>query len=126
MFFSRGSLGRERNDKPLTLGPSKSGPPSLGGAGKETVEEQTQEDVNRDTHIPDTPKLQSSTASRSKLERSQSRESGKQLIWIYTNFLNSFSKINHIHTLIRARMFAVIAVECIRFICDDIMPPVWQ
>ncbi|KAK3518895.1 hypothetical protein QTP70_014938 [Hemibagrus guttatus] len=74
---SRGSSGRERNDKPLTLGPSRSGPPSLGGSGKEAAEEQTQEDIHKDTHIPDTPKLQSSTVSRSKLERSQSRESVK-------------------------------------------------
>ncbi|KAI5095655.1 eukaryotic translation initiation factor 4 gamma 3 isoform X5, partial [Silurus meridionalis] len=74
---SRGSLGRERNDKPLTLGPSRSGPPSLGGLGKEDTEELPQEEVQKDTYIPDTPKLQPSTASRSKLERSQSRESVK-------------------------------------------------
>ncbi|XP_058265223.1 eukaryotic translation initiation factor 4 gamma 3 isoform X4 [Hemibagrus wyckioides] len=74
---SRGSSGRERNDKPLTLGPTRSGPPSLGGSAKEAAEEQMQEDVHKDTHILDTPKLQSSTASRSKLERSQSRESVK-------------------------------------------------
>ncbi|XP_060794242.1 eukaryotic translation initiation factor 4 gamma 3 isoform X3 [Neoarius graeffei] len=74
---SRGSTGRERNDKPLTLGPSRSGPPSVGGPGKEAAEEPLQEEVRKDTHIPDTPNLQTSTASRSKLERSQSRESVK-------------------------------------------------
>ncbi|TSM04816.1 Eukaryotic translation initiation factor 4 gamma 3 [Bagarius yarrelli] len=74
---SRGSLGRERNDKLLTLGPSRSGPPSVSGQAKEAAEEQTQEDVHKEAYIPDTPKLQSSTASKSKLERSQSRESVK-------------------------------------------------
>ncbi|XP_060749605.1 eukaryotic translation initiation factor 4 gamma 3 isoform X5 [Tachysurus vachellii] len=74
---SRGSLGRERNDKPSTLGPSRSGPPSVGGPGKEAAEEQTQEDVHKDTHVSDTPKLQSGIASGGKLERSQSRESVK-------------------------------------------------
>ncbi|XP_026776818.3 eukaryotic translation initiation factor 4 gamma 3 isoform X4 [Pangasianodon hypophthalmus] len=75
--LSRGSSGRERSDKPLTLGPSRSGPLSLGGPGKEAAEEPLQEEVHKDTHIPDTPKLQPSAASRSKLERSQSRESVK-------------------------------------------------
>ncbi|GAA6107308.1 eukaryotic translation initiation factor 4 gamma 3 isoform X7 [Tachysurus ichikawai] len=74
---SRGSLGRERNDKPSLLGPSRSGPPSVGGPGKEAAEEQTQEDVHKDMHVSDTLKLQSGTASEGKLERSQSRESVK-------------------------------------------------
>ncbi|XP_053542081.1 eukaryotic translation initiation factor 4 gamma 3 isoform X3 [Ictalurus punctatus] len=74
---SRGSSGRERNDKPLTLGPSRSGPPSVGGTAKEAAEELPQEEIPKDTHVPDTPKPQPSTASRSKLERSQSRESVK-------------------------------------------------
>ncbi|XP_017565077.1 eukaryotic translation initiation factor 4 gamma 3 isoform X5 [Pygocentrus nattereri] len=74
---SRGSSGRERNDKPLSSGPSRPGPPSVGGAGKEAPEEPPQEEVHKETHVPDTPKLLPSTASRSKLERSQSRESVK-------------------------------------------------
>lgn len=94
VFSSRGSLGRERNDKPLTLGPTRSGPPSVGGAGKEVVEELPQEEVHKDSHVPDTPKLQPSTASRGKLERSQSRESGEPLIWTHTNLIRSLSKTN--------------------------------
>ncbi|KAI4881286.1 hypothetical protein NFI96_032553 [Prochilodus magdalenae] len=74
---SRGSSGRERNDKPLSTGPSRTGPPSVGGAVKEAPEEPPQEEVHKETHVPDTPKLLPSTASRSKLERSQSRESVK-------------------------------------------------
>ncbi|XP_053339176.1 eukaryotic translation initiation factor 4 gamma 3 isoform X2 [Clarias gariepinus] len=74
---SRGSSGRERNDKPLTLGPSRSGPPSVGGPGKEAAEDHQQEEVHKDMHVLDTPKLQPSAASRGKLECSQSRESVK-------------------------------------------------
>lgn len=106
MFPSRGSSGRERNDKPLTLGPSRSGPPSVGGTAKEAAEELPQEEIPKDTHVPDTPKPQPSTASRSKLERSQSRESGEPLIWIHANFNtntapappNSFRKMTHPYT----------------------------
>lgn len=96
VFPSRGSTGRERNDTPLTLGPSRSGPPSVGGPGKEAAEEPLQEEVHKDTHIPDTPKLQSSTASRSKLERSQSRESGEPLICTHTNLIHSFAKTKYL------------------------------
>uniref|UniRef100_A0AAR2JGJ1 Eukaryotic translation initiation factor 4 gamma 3 n=1 Tax=Pygocentrus nattereri TaxID=42514 RepID=A0AAR2JGJ1_PYGNA len=77
LLLIRGSSGRERNDKPLSSGPSRPGPPSVGGAGKEAPEEPPQEEVHKETHVPDTPKLLPSTASRSKLERSQSRESVK-------------------------------------------------
>lgn len=89
VFPSRGSLGRERNDKPSLLGPSRSGPPSVGGPGKEAAEEQTQEDVHKDMHVSDTLKLQSGTASEGKLERSQSRESGELLIWTQPNLIHS-------------------------------------
>ncbi|XP_022533176.2 eukaryotic translation initiation factor 4 gamma 3 isoform X3 [Astyanax mexicanus] len=74
---SRGSSGRERNDKPLSSGHPRPGPLSLAGAGKEAPEEPPQEEVHKETQVADTPKLLSSTASRSKLERSQSRESVK-------------------------------------------------
>lgn len=63
----------------------------MGGAGKESAEESSQEDVHKDMHVPDTPKLQPSTASRSELERSQSRESGELLIWTRTSLI-------HLHT----------------------------
>uniref|UniRef100_A0A4W4F1D7 Eukaryotic translation initiation factor 4 gamma 3 n=1 Tax=Electrophorus electricus TaxID=8005 RepID=A0A4W4F1D7_ELEEL len=74
---SRGSSGRERNDKPLSSAPSRAGPPSVGGASKEAPEEPPKEEAHKDTHVPPTPKLLPSTANRSKLERSQSRESVK-------------------------------------------------
>uniref|UniRef100_A0A8B9JNF9 Eukaryotic translation initiation factor 4 gamma, 3b n=1 Tax=Astyanax mexicanus TaxID=7994 RepID=A0A8B9JNF9_ASTMX len=74
---SRGSSGRERNDKPLSSGHPRPGPLSLAGAGKEAPEEPPQEEVHKETQVADTPKLLPSTASRSKLERSQSRESVK-------------------------------------------------
>lgn len=85
MFPSRGSSGRERNDKPLTLGPSRSGPPSVGGPGKEAAEDHQQEEVHKDMHVLDTPKLQPSAASRGKLECSQSRESGEPLFCTHIN-----------------------------------------
>uniref|UniRef100_A0A3B1KG78 Eukaryotic translation initiation factor 4 gamma 3 n=1 Tax=Astyanax mexicanus TaxID=7994 RepID=A0A3B1KG78_ASTMX len=77
---SRGSSGRERNDKPLSSGHPRPGPLSLAGAGKEAPEEPPQEEVHKVTQVADTPKLLPSTASRSKLERSQSRESGEMQI----------------------------------------------
>uniref|UniRef100_A0A8B9R8C0 Eukaryotic translation initiation factor 4 gamma, 3b n=1 Tax=Astyanax mexicanus TaxID=7994 RepID=A0A8B9R8C0_ASTMX len=77
---SRGSSGRERNDKPLSSGHPRPGPLSLAGAGKEAPEEPPQEEVHKETQVADTPKLLPSTASRSKLERSQSRESGEMQI----------------------------------------------
>ncbi|XP_062871620.1 eukaryotic translation initiation factor 4 gamma 3 isoform X3 [Trichomycterus rosablanca] len=74
---SRGSSGRERNDNLLSSVPLKPGLPAGSEVSKETPEEPAQEEVHKDTHVSDTPKLQPSTASRSKLERSQSRESVK-------------------------------------------------
>lgn len=75
-FLSRGSSGRERNDKPLSTGPARTGPISLGSSNKEAPEESVQEVSRRDS---DTPKLPASTADKSRLERSQSRESGELL-----------------------------------------------
>uniref|UniRef100_A0A8C1G3I3 Eukaryotic translation initiation factor 4 gamma, 3b n=1 Tax=Cyprinus carpio TaxID=7962 RepID=A0A8C1G3I3_CYPCA len=75
-FLSRGSSGRERNDKPLSTGPARTGPISLGSSNKEAPEESVQEVSRRDS---DTPKLPASTADKSRLERSQSRESAVKL-----------------------------------------------
>lgn len=73
---SRGSSGRERNDKPQTLGPARAVPSAV-GLGKDSHDDPPQEEMHKGTHVPETSKLQSSKASRSKLERSQSRESVK-------------------------------------------------
>lgn len=91
LFLSRGSSGRERNDKPLSSGPSRPGSSSVAGAGKEAPEEPPQEEVHKETNVPDTPKLLPSTASRSKLERSQSRESGESRMCARTCQLCTFS-----------------------------------
>uniref|UniRef100_A0A9J8BEC5 Eukaryotic translation initiation factor 4 gamma, 3b n=1 Tax=Cyprinus carpio carpio TaxID=630221 RepID=A0A9J8BEC5_CYPCA len=76
VLSSRGSSGRERNDKPLSTGPARTGPISLGSSNKEAPEESVQEVSRRDS---DTPKLPASTADKSRLERSQSRESAVKL-----------------------------------------------
>uniref|UniRef100_A0A8B9JLU0 Eukaryotic translation initiation factor 4 gamma, 3b n=1 Tax=Astyanax mexicanus TaxID=7994 RepID=A0A8B9JLU0_ASTMX len=73
---SRGSSGRERNDKPLSSGHPRPGPLSLAGAGKEAPEEPPQEEVHKETQVADTPKLLPSTASRSKLELKLEAASG--------------------------------------------------
>uniref|UniRef100_A0A8C2EP48 Eukaryotic translation initiation factor 4 gamma, 3b n=1 Tax=Cyprinus carpio TaxID=7962 RepID=A0A8C2EP48_CYPCA len=78
-FLSRGSSGRERNDKPLSVGPARTGPISLGSSNKEAPEESVQEVSRRDSNASDTPKLHASTADKSRLERSQSRESAVKL-----------------------------------------------
>ncbi|XP_051515924.1 eukaryotic translation initiation factor 4 gamma 3-like isoform X4 [Myxocyprinus asiaticus] len=72
---SRGSSGREHSDKPLSTGATRTGPLSLGCSNKEGPEEVVQEVSLRDSNTSDTPKLPSSTADQSRLERSQSRES---------------------------------------------------
>ncbi|KAL0158309.1 hypothetical protein M9458_046385, partial [Cirrhinus mrigala] len=63
--------GRERNDKPLSAGPARTGPISLGSSNKEAPEE--------DSNASDTPKLPASTADKNRLDRSQSRESAVKL-----------------------------------------------
>ncbi|XP_030624145.1 eukaryotic translation initiation factor 4 gamma 3 isoform X1 [Chanos chanos] len=72
---SRGSSGRERNDKPIGLVPSRSGSLSVSGSAKDVQEEQPQEEPRREN--PDTPKPPSSVADKGKLERSRSRDSVK-------------------------------------------------
>uniref|UniRef100_A0A8C2EVZ0 Eukaryotic translation initiation factor 4 gamma, 3b n=1 Tax=Cyprinus carpio TaxID=7962 RepID=A0A8C2EVZ0_CYPCA len=79
VLSSRGSSGRERNDKPLSVGPARTGPISLGSSNKEAPEESVQEVSRRDSNASDTPKLHASTADKSRLERSQSRESAVKL-----------------------------------------------
>ncbi|XP_050952469.1 eukaryotic translation initiation factor 4 gamma 3 isoform X8 [Labeo rohita] len=79
VLSSRGSSGRERNDKPLSAGPARTGPISLGSSNKEAPEESVQEVSRRDSNASDTPKLPASTADKSRLERSQSRESAVKL-----------------------------------------------
>ncbi|XP_067228544.1 eukaryotic translation initiation factor 4 gamma 3 isoform X2 [Chanodichthys erythropterus] len=79
VLSSRGSSGRERNDKPLSMGPTRTGPILLGSSNKEAPEESVQEVSRRDSYASDTPKLPASTADKSRLERSQSRESAVKL-----------------------------------------------
>ncbi|XP_016380086.1 eukaryotic translation initiation factor 4 gamma 3-like isoform X2 [Sinocyclocheilus rhinocerous] len=79
VLSSRGSSGRERNDKPLSAGPARTGSISLGSSNKEAPEESVQEVSCRDSNASDTPKLPASTADKSRLERSQSRESAVKL-----------------------------------------------
>ncbi|XP_051735410.1 eukaryotic translation initiation factor 4 gamma 3 isoform X7 [Ctenopharyngodon idella] len=79
VLSSRGSSGRERNDKPLSVGPTRTGPILLGSSNKEAPEESVQEVSRRDSYASDTPKLPASTADKSRLERSQSRESAVKL-----------------------------------------------
>ncbi|XP_057176111.1 eukaryotic translation initiation factor 4 gamma 3 isoform X2 [Triplophysa rosa] len=76
VLSSRGSSGRERNDKPLSAGPARTGPLSSGSGNKEAPEESIQEVSRRDS---DTPKLPANTADKSRLEHSQSRESAVNL-----------------------------------------------
>uniref|UniRef100_A0A671PAV7 Eukaryotic translation initiation factor 4 gamma 3-like n=1 Tax=Sinocyclocheilus anshuiensis TaxID=1608454 RepID=A0A671PAV7_9TELE len=69
LYTSRGSSGRERNDKPLSAGPARTGPISLGSSNKEAPEESVQEVSRRDSNASDTPKLPASTADKTvKLE----------------------------------------------------------
>uniref|UniRef100_A0A672L7J8 Eukaryotic translation initiation factor 4 gamma 3-like n=1 Tax=Sinocyclocheilus grahami TaxID=75366 RepID=A0A672L7J8_SINGR len=79
VLSSRGSSGRERNDKALSTGPARTGPISLGSSNKEAPEESVQEVSRRDSNASDTPRLPASTADKSRLERSQSRESAVKL-----------------------------------------------
>ncbi|KAG1961752.1 eukaryotic translation initiation factor 4 gamma [Pimephales promelas] len=79
VLSSRGSSGRERNDKPLSVGPARTGPISLGSSNKDAPEESVQEVFRRDSNASDTPKLPASTADKSRLEHSQSRESAVKL-----------------------------------------------
>uniref|UniRef100_A0A8C2GUC7 Eukaryotic translation initiation factor 4 gamma, 3b n=1 Tax=Cyprinus carpio TaxID=7962 RepID=A0A8C2GUC7_CYPCA len=79
VLSSRGSSGRERIDRPLSAGPARTGPISLGSSNKEAPEESVQEVSRRDSNASDTPKLHASTADKSRLERSQSRESAVKL-----------------------------------------------
>ncbi|XP_052397273.1 eukaryotic translation initiation factor 4 gamma 3 isoform X5 [Carassius gibelio] len=79
VLSSRGSSGRERNEKPLSAGPARTGPISLGSSNKEAPEESVQEVSRRDSNASDSPKLPASTADNSRLERSQSRESAVKL-----------------------------------------------
>ena len=72
---SRGSSGRERNDKPASSAPSRPGSLSLGGSGgsKEASDELSQEDPRREAS--DSPKLQG--GDKAKSDRSRSRDSGE-------------------------------------------------
>uniref|UniRef100_A0A671N733 Eukaryotic translation initiation factor 4 gamma 3-like n=1 Tax=Sinocyclocheilus anshuiensis TaxID=1608454 RepID=A0A671N733_9TELE len=79
ILFYRGSSGRERDDKALSTGPARTGPISLGSSNKEAPEESVQEVSRRDSNASDTPRLPASTADKSRLERSQSRESAVKL-----------------------------------------------
>ncbi|XP_059396208.1 eukaryotic translation initiation factor 4 gamma 3-like isoform X9 [Carassius carassius] len=79
VLSSQGSSGRERNDKPLSAGPARTGPISLGSSNKEAPEVSVQEVSRRDSNASDSPKLPASTADNSRLERSQSRESAVKL-----------------------------------------------
>ncbi|KAA0707065.1 Eukaryotic translation initiation factor 4 gamma 3 [Triplophysa tibetana] len=76
VLSSRGSSGRERNDKPLSAGPARTGPLSSGSSNKEAPEESIQDVSRRDS---DTPKMPANTADPSRLEHSQSRESAVNL-----------------------------------------------
>uniref|UniRef100_A0A8C2BDC4 Eukaryotic translation initiation factor 4 gamma, 3b n=1 Tax=Cyprinus carpio TaxID=7962 RepID=A0A8C2BDC4_CYPCA len=62
--LSRGSSGRERIDRPLSAGPARTGPISLGSSNKEAPEESVQEVSRRDSNASDTPKLHASTADK--------------------------------------------------------------
>ncbi|CAM4679691.1 unnamed protein product [Leuciscus chuanchicus] len=79
VLSSRGSSGRERNDKPSSVGPTRTGPISLGSSNKDVPEESAQEVFRRDSNASDTPQLPASTADKSRLEHSQSRESAVKL-----------------------------------------------
>ncbi|XP_026096921.1 eukaryotic translation initiation factor 4 gamma 3 isoform X5 [Carassius auratus] len=79
VLSSQGSSGQERNEKPLSAGPARTGPISLGSSNKEAPEESVQEVSHRDSNASDSPKLPASTADNSRLERSQSRESAVKL-----------------------------------------------
>ncbi|KAL2104182.1 hypothetical protein ACEWY4_001050 [Coilia grayii] len=68
---SRGSSGRERNDKPAGAVPSRF---SLGG-GKDVSDEPPQEDPRKEA--PDMPKMQPGAQDKAKPERSRSRDSVK-------------------------------------------------
>ncbi|XP_051947205.1 eukaryotic translation initiation factor 4 gamma 3-like isoform X4 [Xyrauchen texanus] len=72
---SRGSS----NDKPLSTDPTQTGTLSVGSSNKEAPKESVQEVSCRDLSASDTPKLTASTADKSILERSQSRESAIKL-----------------------------------------------
>uniref|UniRef100_A0A673LKH0 Eukaryotic translation initiation factor 4 gamma 3-like n=1 Tax=Sinocyclocheilus rhinocerous TaxID=307959 RepID=A0A673LKH0_9TELE len=69
VLSSRGSSGRERNDKALSTGPARTGPISLGSSNKEAPEESVQEVSRRDSNASDMPRLPASTADKSRLER---------------------------------------------------------
>lgn len=90
MSFSRGSSGRERNDKPLSAGPARTGPLSSGSSNKEAPEESIQDVSRRDS---DTPKLPANTADQSRLEHSQSRESGESHAYISTQYKQMSSSV---------------------------------
>uniref|UniRef100_A0A673LPN0 Eukaryotic translation initiation factor 4 gamma 3-like n=1 Tax=Sinocyclocheilus rhinocerous TaxID=307959 RepID=A0A673LPN0_9TELE len=68
VLSSRGSSGRERNDKALSTGPARTGPISLGSSNKEAPEESVQEVSRRDSNASDMPRLPASTADKSRLE----------------------------------------------------------
>uniref|UniRef100_A0A673LKI1 Eukaryotic translation initiation factor 4 gamma 3-like n=1 Tax=Sinocyclocheilus rhinocerous TaxID=307959 RepID=A0A673LKI1_9TELE len=69
VLSSRGSSGRERNDKALSTGPARTGPISLGSSNKEAPEESVQEVSRRDSNASDMPRLPASTADKTvKLE----------------------------------------------------------
>lgn len=79
---SRGSSGRERNDKPAAAVTSRfslgdRGGGGGGGGGKEVSDEPAQEDVRKET--PDAPKTAPAPQDKAKPERSRSRDSGETL-----------------------------------------------
>lgn len=76
VLSSRGSSGQERNDKPLSAGPARTGSLSSGSSNKEAPEESIQEVSHRDS---DTPKLPANTADKNRLEHCQSRETAVNL-----------------------------------------------
>ncbi|TRY96654.1 hypothetical protein DNTS_024268 [Danionella cerebrum] len=75
----RGSSGHERNDKPVSVGPARTGPTSLSSTNKESPEEFLQEVSRRDSNASDSTKLPTTTADKSRLEHGQSRESANKL-----------------------------------------------
>ncbi|KAG9337675.1 hypothetical protein JZ751_028325 [Albula glossodonta] len=78
---SRGSSGRERNDKPVSSAPSRTAPFSRGGSAKELLEGQASAELRREApemaDTPSTPKQTSAAEDRGEPERSRARDSVK-------------------------------------------------
>ncbi|KAI1892495.1 hypothetical protein AGOR_G00134190 [Albula goreensis] len=78
---SRGSSGRERNDKPVSSAPSRTAPFSRGGSAKELLEGQATAELRREApemaDAPSTPKQTSAAEDRGEPERTRARDSVK-------------------------------------------------